>query len=323
MTAKTRVSQTHEEFVAARKKFVGGSDIASVKNVGRYACSRRLGYDKLGYPKDVDDSDRMEFRRGHRLEGIAADYYTEKTGRETWFMPTVSVPGRPHLSVNIDRLVKAEGKKGNGYLEIKVLSRHSWFKVKKEGLIEDYILQMQYGCAVAALEWGSYAIYSPDLDELMYFDVDADRELGEHLLEAADDWWNFHVGCRVLPDPLPEGSKQCFGCPWEITCRGFVGQAAGDAIAKPDLEGVAAKMREVKGMEKEAGDAAEGLRDEIVEAIGRKPGNYLFGRFPATFTGIKRTTLDQAALAKDHPDIYKKYLKESVSETLKIREPKE
>lgn len=322
MKNTTRTYKTYAEFVAQRQEYLGGSDFASVVNKGRYGCSRKLGYDKLGYAKDFDDSDRMEFRRGRRLEGVAAALYTEQTGRETWITTTISVPGRPHLSVNIDRFIaKIEDKeKANwGYLEIKVVGRHSWFKIKKDGLIDDYVIQVQAGMAVADVSWGAFGIYCPDLDEMVCWDFEADKAFGEHLLEAGDDWWQFHKECKVLPEPLPIDSPPCEGCPWAITCRGEAPANAG-TVSRPDLEGLAAKFAEVKGMGSEAGDAEESLRAEFMEAVKGAPGIYVCGKYEVPFTITKTKRFSQPLLKKDNPALYEKYMVEG--ETRTVRKPK-
>ncbi len=319
-SVSTRGQISHAEFVAARKKYLGGSDIASVMNKGRYGCSRKLGYDKLDIPKDIDDSEKMEFRRGHRLEGIAAKYYEEITGRQTWISTTQSVPGKPHLSVNVDRFTAKKddpGKKNWGYLEIKVMSRFSFLKAKKEGLIDDYLLQLQFGMAVCDLSWGAYAIYCPDLDDLITWDVEADKDLGDHLLESADDWWSFHVGCKVLPDPLPDDSAPCHSCPWSITCRGSLIQAPAPGITeRPDLEPIVAKFAEIKGMGSEVDEASDSLRAEILEAIGEKPGTYRAGRYEFSFAARAQKRFNSDKLKKMNPELYESLREESIVKTL-------
>lgn len=233
-------NQTYEEFVAARKNGLGGSDAASVVSKGTYGCARKLFYDKTDEPKNVDDSENKYFRRGRRLEGIAASYYEEKTGRETWTTTTFKVPGRPHLTVNVDRLVsrKADeaGSKEPGYLELKTVGLFSFKKIQKEGLPLDYVIQVQWGMAVAGVSWGSFGIYCPDEDELLHWDFEADKALGEALLEAGDDFWNINVQCRVMPDPLPEIRAACIYCPWNVTCRGYAPQKERKTKAKKESE---------------------------------------------------------------------------------------
>lgn len=321
----TRGKESLAEFTQRRKRSIGGSDIASVMRVGRYSCALKLFKEKTGVPKDEDDSDRMEFRRGHRLESVAANYYAEKTGRDVFYTTPQTVPGKPHLSVTMDRLVfrkEDSDKKDPGYLEIKVVGRGSWIKIKRDGLIDDYILQLQYGMSVSGCNWGAYAIYAPDIDELLEWDVEKEEGLGEILLEKADDFWTLNIECGVEPDPLPDGSVQCETCPWSISCRGksMAQSAAAVIVSRPDLEGIAAKYRELSGMGTEVSEAKESLREELLEAIGRKPGTYMAGKYRLDFTAVEQKRFDSKALQKADATLYEQYRKPSIVETLKVRE---
>lgn len=321
---KTNCSQSYEEFLASRKTQIGGSDIASVVAAGRYGCPRKPFYDKTGVAKDYDDSDRMEFTRGRRLEGIAAEYYEQVTGREVRVTTTARVKGKPHLAVNIDRLIKSAHKGSEwGALEIKVVGRFSWLHIKKEGLIEDYILQLQYNMAVSGRKWGAFAIYCPDLDELMHWDVEADKDLGEALLEKADDFYCFNIEVGVIPDPLPLDSKPCTGCPWFGTCReGIANQPMPDGeISRPDLADWAAKFAEVKGMGKEAEGAAEALKEEFIAAVKEKPGDYVCGRYKLSFKIAEQKRFSSEGLKKENPELYEKHRKATIVKT--VTTPKE
>jgi predicted phage-related endonuclease len=317
MSFKTNFHQSYEEFVAARKSAIGGSDIASVVNAGRYGCSRKLFYDKMDFPKDFPDEDKPEFRRGRRLEGIGAAYYEELTGRTVKYTTPCAFPGRPHLRVNIDRIIIDPNRTEHGVLEIKTVGRWSFNKIKKEGLIDDYSLQLQFCMAVSGRSWGAFAIYAPEQDELLHWDVEYDPELGELLLEKADDWWNFHHECGVLPDPLPETSPQCEGCAWSLTChQKVIPVGAGQTFDRPDLESLLAKFAEVKGLGSEAKQAEEELKAEIREKIKEVPGTYVCGKFEFKFTVTDQNKFSSKALQKKYPEIYEECREKSSVKTL-------
>jgi predicted phage-related endonuclease len=224
--------------------------------------------------------------------------------------------------VNIDRIIIDPKRKEHGVLEIKTVGRWSFNKIKKEGLIDDYSLQLQFCMAVAGRSWGAFAIYSPEQDELLHWDVEADKDLGEMLLEKADDWWSFHRECNVIPDPLPDDSIQCQGCPWSITCQQkVIPVASKEIIHRPDLEALVAKFAEVKGLSSEAGDAEDEIKAEILEKIKEQPGKYQAGRFQFDFSITEQERFSGPDLKKAHPDLYNKFKKTSVVKTLK--KPKE
>lgn len=323
--AKTNLHQTYEEFKESRKKQIGGSDIGKIAGVSRWGCPRSVAYDKLDHPKDFEDDDKPEFRRGRRLEGIAANYYEEITGREVRFTTTARVTGKPHLAINIDRLVyKKDDKerKNPGYLELKTVGRFSFMKVKKEGIPDDWILQVQYGCAVKKLSWGAYGIYCPETDDLLHWDVEADASLGEALLEKADDFYCFHIECRVLPDPLPETSVQCEGCAWSLSChQKKIAVGASKTFERPDLEGLLAKFAEVKGMGSEAEQAENELKAEIRERIKEVPGTYICGKYEFKFTTSSQNRFSSKKLQAKYPAIYEECREEIPINT--VYKPKE
>lgn len=309
--------QTYEEFLAARKRAIGGSDIASVLNAGRYGCQRKLFYDKKSKPRDFDDSDRMEFRRGRRLEAAAADFYVEKTGRELHPLKTVRVPGKPFLAANLDRAIAAKDRKDLGALEIKVVGRFSFLKIKKEGLIDDYSLQLCYNMAVSDMKWGAFCVYCPDLDELIHWDVEYDSALGEVLLDKAEDFFSFNIECNMEPSPLPEGSLACLSCPWSISCRGSVPVPANvGVVERPDLEPLVARLAEVKGMNSEVEQAEESLRAEILEKIKEQPGTYRAGKYEFAFKVAEQKRFSSEDFKRSNPELYEKFRKSSVTKTL-------
>lgn len=322
---KTNQKQSYEEFVASRKRSVGGSDIGKICGVSRWGCPRSVAYDKNDTPKDFPDDDKPEFRRGRRLEGVACAYYEEVTGREVRITTTARVKDKPHLTINMDRLVYRKDdpeKEDPGYLEVKTLGRYSFLKYKKEGVPDDYILQVQFGCAVKGLDWGAYALYSPELDGLIHFDVVADKALGETLLEKGDDFYQMHMELKLLPDALPDGSIQCEGCAWSLTCKQIIiPTASKEVIHRPDLEALAAKFAEVKGLGSEASDAEDELKAEILAAIKEQPGKYQAGRFQFEFTVTEQSRFKADNLKRKNPALYEECKEKSVVKTLK--KPKE
>ena len=317
----------HEKFLAERKKYVGASDMASVLNIG-WGCSRKLFYDKTNVTPDYD-TDKDVFRRGRRLEAVAAGFYAEKTARKLdWAKPSIRAKESDFVAASPDRIIHHAGSEVSakhfgkpGYLEIKVVGRESFFKIKKEGLPEDYIVQVQTGLACTELAWGSFAIYWADGDQLLFWDFEPDAALGKTLIERGDDFFTLHIEHGVMPEPLPEEAKPCSGCPWLRTCRGdaFAAAPSKEIISRPDLEPIVAKLAEVKGMSSEAGDAYDSLKDELLDAIKGAPGTYQAGKLSFSLTESKRESIDSKLLKQKHPEIAAECMKSSVTKTLKLK----
>lgn len=327
MTVKTRTEkQSYEAWLQERMGYIGCSEGADVLSAGRYGCATKLFNRLTGVPKDFDDGEKAEFRRGRRLEGAAASYYAEVTGRAVYVTTITRVPGKPHLALNADRLVFKEldkEEKSPGYLELKVVGRFSMAKIKKEGLIDDYIIQLQQGCAIGGYSWGAYGIYCPETDELLHWDVDANEALGQMALERTDDFWHLNVQCGIPPEKFPEPMPACGGCAYKFSCWSGINvkEALAGVIKRPDLESWAEKFAEIKGMGSETEQAEEALKAEFMNAVGGVPGLYHCGRFEVPFTITKQKRFSGELAKKKNPSFYEECRVESEVKT--IRKPKE
>lgn len=317
-----------EKFLADRKTIIGGSDVGSIVKASKWACPLKTYYSKTE-EKDFDNSQKKEFRRGHRLESVAAAYYTEVTGRETQTVELVRDKGFEHLGVHMDRLISAKGKEGFGYLEIKVVGEWSFKQIKKEGAYADWISQVHYGCRLVGAAWGAIAVYWADGDELLHWDFEADRELGDSLRDAANDFWMFHVEPRLPPDPLPVGSEPCKLCEYRLTCpngaKPMAEVAFEGVIERPDLAELARDLKESRGFGKEVTGRTDELKAEILEAIEKKPGLYRWaeGEPLLALTEVSTDRFDSKGFKAAHPDLHKKFTKTSISKTLKFTGEKE
>src|SRR5690606_12472611 len=136
--------------------------------------------DKVGLLPPRDFSQHLE--RGKFFEGPVAELYSQKTGRQVKQIGTGFIKEYPFIRANADRLIWREKNQGDlGVLEIKVPAAWSFRKIKKEGLPESYILQLQWQMLCYGVKWGSFCVYWPDGHELLWFDVERDNELCEML----------------------------------------------------------------------------------------------------------------------------------------------
>lgn len=307
-----------EQFLANRRTIVGGSDIGSILNVSKWSCALRVYFSKVE-EKDFDFSQKKEFRRGHRLEAVAAAYYEEKTGRPTESVELRRMADKPYLGVHMDRVIESEDQTGPGYLEIKVVGEWSFKQIKKEGAYADWIAQVHYGCRVTGCKWGSIAVYWADGDELLHWDFEADAELGEQAVQAADDFWLFHVEPRFPPEPIALGSETCRLCEYRVKCPNGAVQEAEErfegVVDLPALAPLARDLQESKGFGKEIKGRGDELKSEILALIKNQVGLYRWapGEPLISLTEVSTDRFDAKALKAAHPDIHKKFIKTSKS----------
>ncbi len=300
-----RNTMTHEErqaFLAERRTMIGGSDAAAVLNIG-YGCRRRLIYQKWGVTPDFDlDSPEME--RGRAMESIIADKYQQVTGRDVTAVGTQRHTDYEFLGVHMDRLVRDQQRSDPGYLEIKCLGRESFHKTRREGLIEDYILQMQHGLMVTGFQWGSFAIFWPDGWKLEYFDVDRDEEIIEVLREEEIQLWKLIESKdpeSSLPERLPPSDKRCSGCDYLSGCQGaaLLSLIEEDVVfeSDPGLAGLAAEYLEAAEIETEATLHKKSIAEKLTEAMGDRQAvttngaRITFKAYPRKAYSVKETQI--------------------------------
>lgn len=341
-TAK-REGETYEEFLEARKAGFGGSDIGDLLDSEPYGCKRRLFLSRLGLLPDGDlERGRHHCDRGRFFEAPVAALYTARTGRKTGEIGTGYLKQYPFVRANADRLVSREtdgsaGAQGYGVLEIKVPAAWSFKKIKKEGLPEAYILQLQWQMLCYGTKWGSFAIYWPDGHELLWFDVERDDALIAELLKIAQgEWHNLELAkkrqaegqdpvksCYMPPLEKTSTHSACQNCPGFETCHGFA-IPEGVVIQAPELEGTAERysvlVKEIKKLEFQKEELKEDLKAEFAKFPAEK---IVCGRFEVGLREQTRESIDSVAMKKDLAhELLVRYTKQTTYQTLTVKEKK-
>lgn len=72
---------SEEEWLAYRRRGIGGSDVAAILGISPFRTARDLYYDKLNIaPALDDDSNWVALKMGHLLEDLVAEVFHRKTG---------------------------------------------------------------------------------------------------------------------------------------------------------------------------------------------------------------------------------------------------
>lgn len=257
-------AQTREEFLAERTCGVGGSDVAAVFNVG-YGCALKLWREKRGEKPDYPREESGPMKLGNWLEPHIADEYARLTGREVRVRGVAHHPDHPELLVHIDREIIDPAREGPGVLEIKALGRAMFYKVKREGILEDYILQVNQGMLVKGYTWGAFAVMNRDNGDLIYWDVERDEALCELILQDGVAFWGT-VENGPAPEMLEPDDKRCGRCEYRRSCQGaaLIQIEGGSEIEQDEsLRPLLAEYDERRALAEEA----DGILDETKEAL--------------------------------------------------------
>lgn len=260
-----------------RRTGIGGSDVASVFNVG-HGCRRRLVLDKRGIEPDFPQETTLAMELGNLFEPWLAEKYADRTERHISASSSRQHPDHPEARVNPDRFIflsdesfaaylatNLVGAK-DGVLEIKAQGRGAYSKTKRVGMPQDYILQLTHAMWVTGTEWGSFQVGNRDSGESTSWDVGLDASLRKEIESEVPKLWNLIKSDAPLPERLDVEDHRCSSCPWRVSCQG---DALVHVSGKSDLE-TAEDIRPLLAeydARKPLLDEAAALMDETKEAL--------------------------------------------------------
>jgi hypothetical protein len=264
-----------EKFLAERKTGIGGSDAASLFSIG-YGCERRLFYDKTGVAEDHPREETKAMSLGKLMEPWFAAEYAKETGNEV-VQDAVFVrsPSQPELCVHIDAWVRKVQAPPKGVAEIKSVGRGAWYKYKREGLPDDYVLQLQHGMGVTGCTWGVFIVGCRDSGEILHWEVAFRPDVFEEIRSAAAHFWDMYVKRGYPVDRLEPDDHRCASCSYRTTCQGeHISLAAAGLTAKDGYEmdnsilPLLIERAERSELRKQANDLFEETNETLKSVLG-------------------------------------------------------
>lgn len=189
MTAKSQA------WLKARK--IGGSDAAAIIGAHPYRTAYEV-WERLTGATTGEIEMNLAMKMGVLLEPVAADLYVEETGRKVRKRKQRAHPDYDFITGNIDREILAHEEIPAGILEIKCPTIHTMAKVKREGLRDDMVVQLQHYLGVYGYEWGSFALFNQDAG-FINFDIEADQDFIDALFEKEIEFWENHIVPKIPP----------------------------------------------------------------------------------------------------------------------------
>lgn len=262
-TATAPIAQYHDEqrWLEERKTGIGGSEIAAIFGEHPFLTARELWERKTGRASEQPETPAM--RRGRLLEDVAAQLYSEETGRQLRRQPLRRHREHSFLLASIDRQILAGETHETGACEIKVPGWQTFSRIRREGLPPYMILQGQHEALVWGYSYTAFGVLHADSMRLLTFDVAADPAIQEMIVNEAGEWWERYV-VRDVPPPEPEG------VPVDLP------EVEGEVILRTDPEWAeaAALFREAAAIKAEAEELDRMARERLRELIGEDFGCY-------------------------------------------------
>ena len=147
ITKKSTVGMTREEWLAERRKTIGGSDAAAVVGLSKWATPLTVYLDKRGELPDKEDNEAM--RLGRDLEAYVADRWCEATGKKVRRVNALLYnDAYPFAHADVDRMVVGE----NAGLECKTTSALNLRTFQGVEFPEQYYAQCVHYMAVTGAD---------------------------------------------------------------------------------------------------------------------------------------------------------------------------
>jgi putative phage-type endonuclease len=301
------LNMDRETWLKFRRKGIGGSDAAAIAGLSKYKSPVAVYLEKTGQLEQEEPGEAAYW--GNVLEDIVAKEFAARTGLKVKRRNAIlQHPEHDWMLANVDRVVVGE-KIG---LECKTASAYLKDLWSGEDVPMEYLLQVQHYLAVTGYEAWYIAVLIGG-NTFVYKRIERDDELIEQLIAIEKNFWENHVLAGV--PPVLDGSE-----------------ASGELLKKmhpiaeegteTELPLEADELLEQLDIAKADVKAAEERVAEIENRLKAMLGDYEAGlarHYQVTWKNVTSRRIDSKALKAEHPDIYEKFVKQSISRRFSVK----
>ncbi|WP_431811904.1 YqaJ viral recombinase family protein [Lysinibacillus sp. FW12] len=307
MEAVSTLEMDRIEWLQLRKSGIGGSDASAILGFNRYKSAFQLYIEKTS--EWVEESDSEAAYWGNVLEDVVAREFARRTGKKIRKINRMlRHPYHYFMTANLDRDVVGE----KAFLECKTASEYLKDSWNGEDVPAAYLCQLQHYLAVTGYEKAYIAVLIGG-NKFVWKEVARDDEFIELMIQHEKSFWENHVLADV--PPAIDGSSSAS----ELLAKMYP-QDDGSAIMLDEqsntlIEAIESIKAEQKQLEKQRNEYENQLKMTLGEAAEGHSN-----RFKVTYKTIASSRLDSKRLKEEQPAIYEKYIKESLSRRLSIKE---
>lgn len=288
-----------DEWLALRKKYIGGSDAASVVGLNPYSSQYALWCEKTGRTPGFEGN--LATMVGTYLEDFVAKLFMSETGKKVRRKNRMLVNSDyPFAAANVDRVIMGE----NAILEIKTTnSLPNMNKFKSGEYPEMWYCQMMHYMAVGGYEKAYLAVLVGGR-EFRTWELKRDEEEIKSLMAAEELFWHF-VETDIPPEA--DGSDATSAALMEAFSPEEVDIDLMDMESHfARLEQIAELMDDLKSQKEE--------EENKIKAIMQSATNGHCNGYKCSWKPQTKTTFDAKAFAEAHPEMdLTSYYKTSIS----------
>ena len=261
-----------EEWLGVRRQGIGGSDVAAILGMDKRRGPLHVYLDKRGELEEQRDPKlNRAARRGQKLESLVAELFAEETGLAVVDSPgTLQHAEHPHMLVNIDRAVfEHQGGELDGYGGVLECKTRTWRSARAEDWRGEEppdgpAIQAYWGAAVTGYRkaWVAGLVD----DDFVWFRLQHDQELIDHMVKMVSDFWHNHVVAGVPPEPGDlEATDELLSHLWDVkadSMRFF----SPEEVAEADK--LIARREEIRAERKELKRELDGIENKLKAKLG-------------------------------------------------------
>lgn len=293
--------QERENWLAARRLGIGGSEAASIVGLNPWKSAYQLWLEKTGQvePENISDKEVVHF--GTKLEQLVADEFCEREGKKVERCGMYQNKQNPFMLGSFDRLLVGE----DAGLECKTTSVFNKKEWDAGEVPPNYYVQCQHYMLVSGLpRW--YIACLVGGNHFVSWTVERDEEDIAALAAAERDFWQ-----RVQSNTPPEldGSDSCSQALRERFSGGQV-----EPVALPsDSLALIQRYDELKETKTSIDTQLKEVQNKLCAMLGDNEiglaGTGDDARRVCWKTVAGRTTIDSKRLKAEMPDVFAKYSK--------------
>ena len=283
------------EFLAERRLGIGGSDVAPILGLSKWASPLDIYLRKRGEQPEQDDNEAMLW--GRALEPVIRQQYAERTGRIVR-VPEAALVHSKHTfaRANLDG-VTDDGR----VVEIKTArTAQDWGEPGSDEIPDAYALQVQHYLLVTGLAIADVAVLIGGSDFRLY-EIHADAELHDMLVEREAEFWS-HVERGEPPTAVTFADAQQR---WGRSAR------AGAVEADAEVVAAAHDLAVLRGKVDRLTEDIDSCKAVLTRALADRGDTLMHGgAVLATWKLAKAPErFDCAAFKSVHPDLFKQFTK--------------
>lgn len=294
-----------QEWLAFRKRGIGGSDAGAVCGFNPYRTAMQVYQDKIS--DETEDIDNEAMRQGREFEDYVAKRFMEATGKKVRKANAMYYDEqRPFMLADVDRMVVGE----NAGLECKTASPYMADKWADGKIPMSYQLQCYHYMSVCNADawYIAVLIYGR---EFKFHRIERDEQLIAYLRQLEQDFWENNVMKRVLPEP--DGSKLA-----DSVIAEYFRDSMPVAIHLSGFDEKLSRRQELLEVMERMDTERKKIEQELKLYLGEAElaENE---KYRVSWKQVCSNRLDEKRLKEEQPEVYEKYRKETMSRRFTVK----